>query len=111
MCELPAFMNTEHPKARKEHKCFECGGVIQKGEKYEKIEGVWDGNFYRFKTCNDCAELRNEFMKDDKKSDPYMHSEIVFGNLFEECDYRDQIPRIIQIKRKRGAKIPDRYKD
>ncbi len=46
-------------KARKPHKCYECRGGIPSGETYEKIAGVWDGEFSEFKTCARCSELRD----------------------------------------------------
>jgi hypothetical protein len=45
-------------KARKEHKCTECGSVIKKGEEYEYISGMWDGTWDFFKTCQDCIDIR-----------------------------------------------------
>lgn len=47
------------PKARKEHRCEECGGPIKPGEKYEYVFGVWDGSWVSiFKTCERCFDLR-----------------------------------------------------
>jgi len=48
-------------KARKEHKCGECGRVISKGEKYEAYAGKCDDEFFYNKTCEDCLSVRNEF--------------------------------------------------
>ena len=39
------------PRARKPHRCGECGGPIEPGEKYEYVFGVWDGWIGVFKTC------------------------------------------------------------
>lgn len=47
------------PIARKEYKCCECGGIIPKGQKYERIKGKWEGDFETYKTCLICAEIRN----------------------------------------------------
>jgi len=56
----PEFSNIRYRKARKEHKCCECEKVIEKGERYEIIAGKWDGDVSTFKTCLDCAAIRDE---------------------------------------------------
>lgn len=43
MCEMPAVFGQEQRKARKEHKCCECAGLIKPGETYTYSHGVWDG--------------------------------------------------------------------
>jgi hypothetical protein len=48
-------------KARKEHKCYECGRVIQRGEKYRNESGIWDGDPRRYKTCSECLSIREVF--------------------------------------------------
>jgi len=57
----PEFITVKIVKARKQHKCCECGGVIGKGEEYEYISGKWD-YFDQFKTCEKCADLRDSLM-------------------------------------------------
>jgi hypothetical protein len=44
-------------RARKPHKCIECGGPIGVGEPYEYVSGLWDDHNY-FHTCKLCVELR-----------------------------------------------------
>lgn len=46
-------------KARTPHKCTECWGTIQPGEPYERVSGVWDGDFKTFRTCSRCVNLRD----------------------------------------------------
>lgn len=48
-------------KARKDHKCCECYRDIKKGEKYQYISGIWDGRPSSFKTCKQCATIRDEY--------------------------------------------------
>lgn len=55
--ESPSVYNRTMPTAQKQHLCCECGGAIQPGEKYERVEGLWDGKFSTFKTCPDCLAL------------------------------------------------------
>lgn len=69
----PAVSTTAHPKARKPHKCCECLMQIEKGDIYERVEGLWDGRWYTCKSCDRCAKLRThcfneweyEHLKDD----------------------------------------------
>jgi len=57
----PEFIKETTPVARKEHICSECRKKIQIKEKYERAEGVWDGDFRTYKTCLDCRSVRSEF--------------------------------------------------
>ncbi len=50
----------EYPKARKPHKCCECGSDIDPGEKYQKITGLHEGSWVEFKTCYVCINVRAE---------------------------------------------------
>ena len=53
-------MNTE-PKARKEHRCDHCGGIIKPGERYEKYQGIdYEGRPFCDKMCADCRFWLNE---------------------------------------------------
>jgi len=56
--EPPEFYNKYSLRARKVHRCEECGGEIRAGEKYEYVSGKWCGDFSTFKTCERCADLR-----------------------------------------------------
>ena len=53
--------NVTTPKARKPHKCTECGQIIEPGIKYEYVTGIWDGDSHTYKTCPDCLSLRRQF--------------------------------------------------
>lgn len=59
MCEMPAAFGQKQRKARKEHKCCECGSLIKAGEVYMYSHGVWDGSGSSFKQCLDCSEVSN----------------------------------------------------
>ena len=50
-------------KARKEHKCHECGSIILIGEKYLVEKEVFDGVFSTHKTCLPCKEVRDAYLK------------------------------------------------
>lgn len=57
MCEMPSAYSEKTRKARKEHKCCECGETIKKGAEYQYTSGVWDGRPDSFKQCINCAEI------------------------------------------------------
>lgn len=102
---LPNFYTVTNPKARKEHKCCECRGVIQKGERYQNYAGHWnDSGFGEFKTCSDCEQLRDDFSVGTCSGEwP------AFGDLSSDCsDAGDEwLDRMVSIKIKRGAKVAD----
>jgi RNase P subunit RPR2 len=45
-------------RARKQHKCDECHGVVMPGETYEATSGKWGGDVSTFVTCKHCRDLR-----------------------------------------------------
>ena len=45
-------------KARRAHRCNECGNQVRPGESYERVTGVWDGDLSTFCTCQKCLSLR-----------------------------------------------------
>lgn len=54
----PEFCTISRPKARKQHKCYECGGAILPGEQYEYTVGKWEGDLDTFKICERCRDIR-----------------------------------------------------
>lgn len=62
--DAPEFHSDEIRTASKEHACYECGGKIRKGEKYEYAVGKWNGDVQCFKTCERCFDLR-KWMKNN----------------------------------------------
>lgn len=56
------FLGTEWRRARKEHKCGECGDIIKVGDRYERagwIDGYGKGGqFASLKACEACAQIR-----------------------------------------------------
>lgn len=47
------------PIARKAHRCDECGGKIECGERYERVRAIWDGYPDTVKTCVYCLAMRD----------------------------------------------------
>ena len=105
MCEYPAAYHQESRRARKEHRCCECGGRIVKGESYNYHSGVRDNQGRSFKVCVDCDRLR-DFMNKGRDLDDL----IPFGGLVEDVHSLDDSAadrRMLDIMKKRGAKIPE----
>lgn len=53
----PEFHESKRQKARKQHKCCECGGIVVPGEVYDYAVGKWEGDLLTFKTCERCTDL------------------------------------------------------
>jgi hypothetical protein len=47
-------------RARKTHVCCECGQLINPGERYQYVRGLWDGAWQSFKTCEICVRIRRD---------------------------------------------------
>lgn len=73
MCdyEMPAVYAEEKRKARKEHKCFECRKIINKGDTYYHHSGCWDGSFSHYKYCERCNKDRHDLADDDGCLPPF----------------------------------------
>lgn len=70
------FYHTQYPTARKPHRCCECRGTIQPGERYERVSGKSDGDVWTVKSCGRCAEIR----------DAFVCGAWVFGELWEHIE-------------------------
>ena len=57
--EWSGFVKSKEVKARKAHRCCECGDIIKQGEIYEVTDGCWDGSWNHFTTCRFCVMLRD----------------------------------------------------
>lgn len=55
--ESPEFFSVSTPKARKDCRCDECGGVIRAGETYRRVNGKWDGLISTYRQCADCRDF------------------------------------------------------
>jgi hypothetical protein len=84
--EYPTFFNQTSIKAsRSAHRCTECGRGIEVGSPYVRTEGLWDGEFQTFKTCEHCSALTRWFT--------VVCNGTLFGGLYEDLhhhwdDYR-----------------------
>lgn len=57
-----SFYSESWRKARKPHKCCECGVIIEVGEQYEHVSGKADGRIFTAKTCAVCQDIRAAFV-------------------------------------------------
>ncbi|QVK19680.1 hypothetical protein KHQ81_15650 (plasmid) [Mycoplasmatota bacterium] len=82
------ILKIKNVKARKEHICSWCGGVINKGEFYENSTVVNDGSFYIWKAHLKCNELTHKLdMWDCDDGDGLTSDD--FGNCVLEFLYRE----------------------
>lgn len=98
--EMPECCDWSKPKARLRHRCCECNGVIEPGERYYRFSGVWDGEPQAFKTCSDCEKIRDE---QQRRMDGDC---IAFGYLMEyvvELGKTELLDRSIEIAERRCA--------
>ena len=82
MVDIPAVFRETYPIARKEHRCCECKRTIAVGQIYQLAEGLWDGEWSRFKTCIACDEMRQEIAR---LSDLIYDEGIAFCELSEHA--------------------------
>lgn len=59
--EYPEFANTAVVKARKPHRCEECGEIIPIGERYERTAGKFEGQMFTTCVCVGCAAWGHAF--------------------------------------------------
>jgi hypothetical protein len=75
----PEFYHREIRRARKPHRCHECGGAIVVGEQYEHVRGKWEGYIDTFDTCERCVDIRT-WLKNNVPCLCWTH-----GNADEDC--------------------------
>ena len=56
--EMISVLSEGQRRAKKAHKCGECGRTIEPGETYESVSGIYDGSFDTYKTCLQCCSVR-----------------------------------------------------
>ena len=73
----------EHRKARRKHRCCECGIVITPGQTYWHYFGTTDGESHSHKTCDLCETLREDMLSSMDPQDAIEGFE--FRRLGEYC--------------------------
>lgn len=87
-----SVMSTTFPKARKPHKCCECGLPIPVGAKYVKTWGVWDGSADTYRQHEECRDLLDYISTNHCDNEPW-----TFGSLREEVgEYSDELTGRLQ---------------
>lgn len=84
MCEKPRVYLNEKRKARKNHVCSDCGGLIPEGEIYYDISGNWDGVWSHYKYCSDCDSIWNDLLDADVWAIDYVTMGNVGDYIFSE---------------------------
>lgn len=59
--ESALVWNRTTRKARKDHKCVECGDTIHKQQSYDYTSMLYDGQWTTWRTCLLCAEIGDHF--------------------------------------------------
>lgn len=75
----PSFYHQEIRKARKPHRCNECGTLILPGERYEHVRGKWEGYIDNLDTCERCLDIR-QWVKNNVPCFCWAH-----GNMIEDA--------------------------
>lgn len=81
MDENFTFYGITWPHTRLQRNCCECGLQIERGERYQRLSGLYEGEWHNYSTCADCAKVREEFC-----------SEFTMMNLYDDLmDLRDEL--------------------
>lgn len=86
--ETPSFIRVSTPVSRAQRPCSECGSPILKGERYERVTGVWDHELRTFSTCPDCVELRDHLSDRECFCWGYGGLWEAVGEQFEYADFK-----------------------
>lgn len=71
----PSVYRPKIVRARKLHRCYECGGIITPGERYEALFAIWDGSASSVHTCERCVDLRT-WVKNNTPCFCWMHGDM-----------------------------------
>lgn len=78
------ILDSKTRKARKEHRCDYCGGIIKKGEAYEWSKLIYDGTLYEWKAHKKCSFLSLQLW-DYADPDEGMDEELFQDSLHYFC--------------------------
>lgn len=84
---MSSFHHEQTVKARKQHKCESCRGVILAGENYVKHSGSDCGDFYSYKLDSVCDRIISEVVS---ATDHYDQENLVIGEIYEQFEYHDK---------------------
>lgn len=61
--EFFTFYGITWHNTRLQRQCCECNLTIERGERYQRLSGCYDNEWHNYSTCRDCANTRDEFLK------------------------------------------------
>lgn len=90
----PQVYLAKQVKARKSHVCEECRNTIRAGDAYERVSGLWEGQWETFRTCLGCVSLR-QYTEGYVPCVCWQH-----GNMVEDCletlqEYAHELPGML----------------
>ncbi len=56
-----AFCQEREVTGRKQHVCYECSDIIEKGARHHVVAGKWDDEVRTYRFCAPCWEVISEF--------------------------------------------------
>lgn len=77
-------LDRRNRKARKQHRCDYCCGVIEKGEEYEWSKNIYDGTIYEWKNHIKCGFLVSQLW-DYADPDEGMDEDLFAESLHDFC--------------------------
>jgi hypothetical protein len=81
--DSPKVFKEVSRRARKRHRCVECAGLIEPGDHYWNISGLWGDEWSTYATCEPCHALADDLL------DCYIFGELAEW-IEETYDLRDR---------------------
>lgn len=78
--------------AKKQHKCFLCGGEIAIGEKYERYSGKYDGEFFDQCFHKNCIAILDKFCR-DQQDEEYQRDWVedwLYARVCDDCPKKER---------------------
>lgn len=79
----PSVFHQDTLKAKLNHRCTECHGIIEAGQHYERSSGIWDGRWSTYRKCKFCMDFESAF---DAQFKGFMHSS-AFGEMLSDSQH------------------------
>lgn len=95
------LLSSNKPRARKEHKCYECGKIIYPGCLYLVENTLFESNFTSYKTCLDCLSIRDVFFCNYYYGQIWEKlSERIWDGGIDDCFGKDVLKLTLKAKEK-----------
>lgn len=89
--ERPEFYSAITRTARRAHRCYECRGFIQPGERYKRVTGKWDGTFDTHATCQRCTAFE-AYVREHVKCFCWAFGDLIDDGLGVLAEYNSALP-------------------